>query len=182
MTDEAIPAATLIVVRDAAGRPARAADGRARRGHGVRRRRAGLPRRPDRRRPIARSPRSWESTAPRSPRFAKRSRRRRSPSACRRCPTRADRARNFSASWSPTGLSPSCSTKHGLELDADALTPFARWVPEVPCGAAVRHLVLRRAAPAGRLAAAGHRRRMRGRGLGHAPRRSWSASNAARRG
>ena len=102
VSDEAIPAATLIVVREAAGRAA-AADGRARRRHGVCRRRAGLSRRPDRPGgPRARRA-TWASTQPRSRRSARPIEETALPVGLAPLPTPKPRS-SFSASWSPTGL------------------------------------------------------------------------------
>ena len=173
MSDEPIPAATLVVVRDRRRRPARAADGRARQRHGLRRRRAGLSRRADRRG----RPRSGRAAWP----------------CRRRAPGSRRSARRIEETAVAVGVEPLPSVDDalamqsalvddrpfaellddaGLGLDLAALTPLARWLPNFHVTRRFDTLFFIARAPARRLAAERHRRRMQRRLLADRGRRA----------
>ena len=133
MTDDAIPAATLVVWRDrpgamAAGNPGRRALGQ----NGLCRRRNRLSRRPGRRR----RPRPCQLRSGRPDDAAKITAIRETieetgvvPAIIGR-PIEPGSGRGLQAGAASTApISPNCSASHGLALDLDALTPFARWMP-----------------------------------------------------
>ena len=129
VSDDAIPAATLIVVRERARLGARTADGRARRqGWRSPRARWSFPAGGSMTPTGSWAMRSASTPQP-SPQSAKRSRRRRSQWRWHRCRMRRPRER-FRTHSSPTSRSPALLGERGLELDAAALTLFARWVPK----------------------------------------------------
>ena len=102
--------------------------------------------------------------------------------AVARCPIARSCARASATRWSPTSRSRELLDEHGLGARRGGAHAVRALGAEVPRGAAVRHLVLRRRAARRRLAAARHRRRMRRRRMAHARPRCWSASSAAKRG
>ena len=180
MSDDAIPAATLILVRERRAAPPELLMVERAERHGVRGRRAGLSRRADRRgRPAARR-RAWRRSGARSPRSAKRSKRPRSRSDCRRCPTPTLRARSRTQLVADRPFAellararPSARCRR-----ADTLRALGA---EVPRGAPLRYLVLRRALPGRRW----QPRVIEGECAGAAGsprRRCWSETRAARRG
>ena len=129
MADEAIPAATLILVRDRTDGPPELLMVERAEGMAFAAGALVFPggRIDDADRELAAD--LDDDAGTRSPPSARPSRRRLSRSGSR--PARsANCARRCSKSWSPISRSQSCSTRRGLALDAAALTPFARWVPK----------------------------------------------------
>ena len=157
MTDEAIPAATLVVWRDPHPGEAQARDTgrRTLRQHGLRRRRDRVSRRAGRCRRQA----AGRGTGPpgrcgeghRHPRNDRGNRRRPGADGRGRC---RPRPASCSERCSTARISPSCSTDHGLTLDLDALTPFARWMPAFKQPRKFDTLFFLAPRPGGRLAAA----------------------------